>query len=112
MSLNWQWKDKCGELETDQGTLTLYQGNAYLIMLNEFEERGQQYYSLYGFFDDKVHMKRCLGLLPKEGYSDNLYDGHFKAIRLNKAKCIHWREIVAAFAEAFDEIRIEVFKDA
>ena len=45
MALQWNFKDKCGEAvlvqnnedKTREFTLNLYVGNAYLIMLSEYE---------------------------------------------------------------------------
>ena len=47
MALNWNWKDKCGELvvvqerngEPHEFTLSLYEGNALLIMLYEYKNK-------------------------------------------------------------------------
>lgn len=123
MALHWQWEDKCGEAtlvqmhegEDDQVfTLSLYPGNAYLIMLHEREENGQEVYSLWSFWADKQHMKNCLGLNKKEGFTSNQYAGPFQRItkiRLNKAKCRYFKDIVPALAQAFDELTIEIFTE-
>lgn len=59
MALRWAWENKIGELDIQQGehkfTLSLYQGNALLIMLHEREES----YTMYNFFADKTHFKNC-----------------------------------------------------
>lgn len=64
MSLNWQWNEKIGELEIAQEingemkdfTISLYTGNATLIMLHECDKR----WTMYNFFADKKHMMNCL----------------------------------------------------
>lgn len=131
MALNWYWENKCGEciiesntahidLENnevhDTCTLNLYEGNAYLIFIHEFEQDGKNMYNLWTFWSDKTHMKRCLGLDKnwKETYGKNIYkDGYsnIRKIRLNKAKCRHYKDIVTAMAQAFDQIEIEVYTD-
>lgn len=123
MALHWQWDEKCGEAtirqkESDGGeteyTVSLYTGNACLIMLYEREENGQEVYSLWSFWADKQHMKNCLGLNKKEGFTSNQYAGPFQRItkiRLNKAKCRYFKDIVPALAQAFDELTIEIFTE-
>ena len=124
MSLNWLWKDKCGEATLvqsikDRGdkefTLNLYEGNAFLIFIDEYEQDGRNMYSLWTFWADKIHMKRCLGLDKKwETYGKNMYEEGYQRItkiRLNKAKCSHYKDIVTAMAQAFDQIEIEVYTE-
>ena len=119
MALNWEWKNKCGELtlkqmneakESKEYTISLYQGNATLIMLHEYtDDRGQDVYDLFGFFCDKQHMKNCLGLAKGER---NLYDTPYQTItklRLDKAKNRYWKDIIAAFTQAFDTLTVEVY---
>lgn len=122
MALNWHWDEKCGEItllqqfageEATEYTINLYQGNAYLIMIHEFsDEGGTERYELFSFFNDKQHMKNCLGLNPKGGFTSNCFKNDCQRItrlRLNKAKHRHANDIVAAFATAFDDITIEVY---
>lgn len=118
MALNWNWSEKCGELTIVQQfaenekefTISLYQGNAYLIMLHEFEDGGKEFYDLYGFFNDKEHMRRCFGLGKKSENLHNIYDG-WKKIRINKAKYRYTKELVTAITEAFDNISIELYTE-
>lgn len=120
MALTWDWNGKCGELvlqqKNDSGewssyTLNLYQGNACLIMLHEYTDTndGKEKYELFGFFADKDHMRRCLGL-TKGDY--NMYHSEwqtFTTLTLDKAKNRYWKDIVSAFAQAFDTISIELY---
>lgn len=115
MALTWDWKSKCGEAIVKSGdrefTIDLYNGNAYLIFIHEFEEDGVEKYELYSFWADKTHAKRCLGL-EKDTY--NLYaEGHsvVTKFRINKAKCRKAAEIIGLIAKAFDEIDIEIYSD-
>lgn len=114
MSLNWQWNQKCGtatfydKLAEKEFTVNLYEGNAYLIFLNEW---GDGRYSLYSFWADKQHMNNCLGL--SKGYKDNIMNDYqvLTKIRLNKTHCHYIKEITTALVKAFDEISIEIFKE-
>ena len=123
MALHWSWSDNCGEItvrssfpgeEPQEHTVRLYDGNALLIMINEFkdEDTGENLYALYNFFADKQHMKNCLGLNKKNGYADNMFQTDHQTItkiRLDKSKCRGWKDIVTAFAQAFDDIVIELY---
>lgn len=119
MALNWNWEDKCGEItlrqihegeETKEYTINLYQGNATLIMIQEYTgDNGEDMYELFSFFADKQHMKNSLGLAKGEY---NIFNTPYQTITklcLNKAKNRHWKDIVAAFAAAFDKISIEIY---
>lgn len=124
MSLNWKWNEKIGELiveqerdgEAHEYTISLYEGNAFLIMLYEFtNEEGENLWNMWSFFTDKEHAKICLGLKKNgQGEKKNIYVGGFdtfKKIRLNKAKSRYWKDIVPMFAQAFDNIDIEIFTE-
>ena len=116
MALQWNFKDKCGEAvlvqnnedKTREFTLNLYVGNAYLIMLSEYEENGENMYSLYSFWADKKHMENCLGL--SKGY-DNIDTGYqtFSKFRLDMEKCRYWKQIAPAIKKAFPDIVIELY---
>ena len=118
MSLNWLWSEKCGEatmhdLRDDKDfTVVLYKGNAYLIMLNEWVEDGQEKYSMYSFWADKDHMKSMLGLDKKN--DENAYNTPYvrmTKIRLNKKKNPYTKQIVEALVKAFDKITIEIYEE-
>lgn len=122
MALHWEWSNKCGEITLEQNfdgewktfPISLYRGNAFLIMISEFEENGVEKYDLYGFFADKDHAKNCLGLNKKDGFTDNIYIKPYERwtkVRLNKAKYAHTKELVQMLAEAFDEITIEIYNE-
>lgn len=126
MSLNWEWKEKCGtitckEYREDFGawipfTITLYKGNAFLIMLHEYkdENTGEDMYNMYGFFADKEHAKNCLGLNKKQGYGNNIYQTdwrRFSKLRINKNKYPYTKDLVQMFVQAFDNITIEVVSE-
>lgn len=118
MALCWSWEDKCGEAIFKQGkkefSVNLYQGNAFLIFIYEYEEDGQKMYNLYNFFLSKQHMKNCLGMNKKEGFSKNIFNEGYdrlKLIRINKAKYSYTKELTQALIQAFDEIMIELYNE-
>lgn len=122
MALRWDWKEKCGEatLVQDFGRgleehkLALYTGNAFLIMLSEWtDDDGNDMYNMYSFWVDKYHMKNCLGLNKKEGYTENLYAGRDRIteIRLDKDRCKHLKDIVPALVQAFDNLKVEIYTE-
>jgi len=71
MALNWLWSEKCGEAtlkqEDKKFTLDLYTGNAFLIMLTNYEKNGDTYWDVFSFWVDEQHMKNMLGLNKKGG---------------------------------------------
>lgn len=110
MSLNWQWKeDKVGTWTEKQGdreyTYNLYSGNALLIMIAEWEEKGQDLYTVHGFFCDKDHMKNCLGL--NKDYKQNIYSDRLIKIELN-ADYRHTPFILQQLAKAKFDNPIEI----
>lgn len=118
MALNWLWNEKCGEVtfcgDNREYTVNLYVGNAYLIFINEYTEDGVDKYSLSDFWLDKSHMKNCLGLNKKGGYTENILNKEYKKlikIRLNKKKCKHFKDIITALIQAFDDITVEIYSE-
>lgn len=124
MALTWEWKEKCGEVIVEQETesgdwqqfpLSLYKGNAFLIMLAENDDDNT--YQMFGFFADKEHAKACLGVARSKSKHDNgrnLYDTpymRFVKLRLNKAKYPYAKELAAMFVQAFDNITIEIYSE-
>ena len=93
----------------------LYQGNAYLIFLNEWEEDGKNLYSLYSFWADKQHMKNCLGLTSKKNEESfnyfNTPECTLTTVRLNKRKCKYLKDIINALVSGFDNIKIEIYNE-
>ena len=122
MALYWDFKNKVGEAFIQQTlpdrpvkefTVNLYEGNAYLIFVNEYEENGKNMYSLYTFFADELHAKRCLGLDKEYGTENMFTSGYEKLVtlRINKAKYKKVNKLISLFTKAFDEITIEIYKE-
>jgi hypothetical protein len=112
MALNWDWNKKIGTIDIfnydEVRTYQLYQGNAFLIMLWEYEEDGKEMWQMHNFFIDKEHAKNCLGITKDY---NNIFDTErykIKAIRLNKGKYRYTKDLVDMLIKAFDEISIEI----
>lgn len=117
MALNWLWKDKCGEAtfrfwDGEERTVNLYEGNAFLIFVNEYKENDQNMYNVFSFFVDEAHAKRMLGLDKSEGTHNSFNTEREKLvkIRLNKNKCKAGK-IIALLVKAFDDLTIELYKE-
>lgn len=127
MALHWQWKDKCGEVvlvrtypdeKTEEFTVNIYQGNAFLIFLYEFVDKdtGKNMYNLFSFFNDEEHAKRCLGL-DKEYGNENIFDNGIDKLvrlRLDKSRFTYkkdFKKVLELFIKAFDELTIEFYKE-
>lgn len=121
MSVNWSWDGKCGEITVSQRVddrkgweeykVSVYNGNCLAVFLYEFIEDGEEKYNFWSFFSDKDHAKNCLGL--SKG-ANNIFDTPYQRItkiRLNKKKCRYFKDLVALFAQAFDNISIEVYTE-
>lgn len=115
MAVTWNWADKCGkatiysEIQKKEFTLNLYQGNAYLIFINEYKENGEDMYNVYSFFVDEKHAKRMLGL--EKGSTNAFKDCGvvLKSIEFNKDKCRNLSDIVGLFIRAFDNLNIGIY---
>lgn len=118
MALHWKWDEKIGEavfenfIDKKDYTVSLYEGNAFLIFIREFEENGKNMYCVDSFLVDYQHGRKCLGL--ERGFN-NLFSSQYtnlKKLRINKKKSHNWKKIIRLFTEAFDSIEIELFVDS
>ena len=118
MALQWNWEDKIGEAVVfnydKEVTYTLYDGNAFLIMLYEYtNDKGEEMWQMANFFADETHAKNCLGL--NKGYDrDNMFNHKsykLLKIRLNKNKYRYTKKLVDLLIKAFDNITIELYTD-
>ena len=119
MALYWDFKEKVGEVTVieprtnEEYTVNLFQGNAFLIFVNQYKADGKDMYSLYSFFADEDHAKNCLGL--KKGF-DNIFldnDGQsvIRKFRINKSKYRYSLKLISMLTKAFDNINIEVYSE-
>lgn len=115
MALTWKWDDKCGEItermETADGvqeyTFNMYDCNGLAMWLSEWEEKGEQWHALRGFFADEAHAKKCLGLT--KGYPDNIHNNWIK-VKLNVAYP-KMRKLANLLVKAFNDLKIELYKE-
>lgn len=114
MALTWDWNKKVGEAVVSQNgkeyTLNLYQGNALLIFLSEYEEDGKDMYSLWSFWADKEHARSCLGLSKKTDTSNmyTAYESQVVKFRLDKGMK-DFAYIISLIARAFENVAIEIY---
>lgn len=114
----YDFNDKSGEVLVRQGdhewTFDMYgedKSNVFLATvwkhpgLSDDEETE---YQLQWFFCDESHGKRMLGLTKNyDGKRDNCL-AEVKKITIYKNKCANWKKILNLFAQAFDELTIEI----
>ena len=90
--------------------LNLYEGNAFLIAVDEWEDGDRKMYNLAWFFNSEDHAKMCLGIAKKPG-AHNIFEGaQFKQLTLYRSNCRKWKKIVDMFTKAFPEIEIVIRK--
>lgn len=81
MALQWNWKDKMGKLTIRQKgkkyNVNIYSGNALAIFISEYEQNGEERYTLYNFFLDKKH---CDNIVKK---GKQLFTDEVVSIELN-----------------------------
>lgn len=91
MSLNWNWNEDVGTLEIEQTcdgekypfTISLFQGNAMLIMLWRWTEKdGTKMWNMYNFIADKDHLKNLQKNCPE------IFD-EWRTLTINRA---HYNE--------------------
>lgn len=119
MAIEWDWNRKIGTATLQQGEKTfeldLYQGNSFLIMINEWtDDEGTDKYELVSFFVRKDHAKNCLGLNKKGGYTENILDREWSKItkvRINKARYSYTKDLVTMLVQAFDNLIIEIYTE-
>lgn len=117
MALRWDFnEDRIGTISYDyyeRGLIkhNLYSGNALMIQCAEWEENGQELYTVQSFWADKEHLKNMLGL--NKGYN-NIYNEGYKNLKITLLRKYRGtKDIVNAFIKAkFDEnIQIEIVDD-
>ena len=114
MALHWKWDEKIGEanligVDGAEFTLSLYEGNALLIMLHENGEC----WNMYSFWADKDHMMNCLGLSKSCNGDGNMYDRdgqRITKITINPDKSHNWKVFLPAMVRAWDHLDIEIRK--
>ena len=115
MALEWDWKKKVGTMtifECDEEVeVSLYQGNAFLIMIYEYQEDGEDRWTMHNFLLDKQHAKNCLGL--SKGHNENLFNQdtyQIRKIHIDADKYRYTKELIDMLLKAFDNIEIKITK--
>ena len=112
MAYNWDWKCKSGEFYFNNYKYNFYQGNGFMIVLDEFRGKDEEddeekdMYRVVWFFVDKDHAKRCLGLA--KGTHD-MFEGNVEKIVIYKDNCSNWKDIVDMFTKTQPNIVIEIY---
>ncbi len=119
MALQWDWNRKSGTVTQVFGgreyTSNFYQGNALMIVTNEFVENGEERYTVIWFFTERDHAERCLGLQKcDDGTRCNMFEHEGTVTRLviYKEHCSKWQTLVDLFTKVFPEIVIELHAKA
>lgn len=118
MAYNWDFNYKGGEFTYNGKTYNFYQGNGFMIILDEFKmtkdrlrtvddtaEEGDECYRVMWFFIDKDHAKRCLGI-GKGNY--DMFEGLVEKITIYKNHCTNWKDIIDLFTKTQPNIVIEI----
>lgn len=115
MALEWRWENKVGTITIfnydREVEFSLYQGNAFLIMIYEYQEDGKDMYRMHNFFADKQHAKNCLGL--SKGHNENIFNQdayQIRKIHINADKYSYTKDLVDMLLKAFDNIEIRITK--
>lgn len=108
--LNCDFAKKMGILEYDGRVADIIWGNCLVVILYRKKNDPQtwdDYWTPPLFFNDEVHMKRCLGL--NKGY-DDIFEGIDLKLTLfrNKWDKTEFRKILNAFAQRKGNTTIEI----
>lgn len=123
MSVNWNWKDKVGELvfvrelngERIEGSQSIYLANCLFCTLQEFtDDEGNEKYNFCDFYLDKSHLKKCLGLMKNnDGNKVDVYKEmlgwELELVRITRLTK-ETKDIIECFANAGYKIEIELKK--
>lgn len=111
MSIRWDFNCPSGTVTmTDGQTFRWFTGNALMIVLNEWKENNEEYYSLNWFFADIDHAKNCLGI--SKGY-ENIFKSTgvgISEITISLEQCYEWKRFIPLLIKAFPDIVITLKK--
>lgn len=109
----YDFNDKSGEVLIKQGekefTLDMYdESKCNCFLATVWKHPKTDEHQLQWFFCDESHGKRMLGITKNySGERENCLT-EIKKITIFKNKCANWKKIINLFAQAFDEITIEI----
>ncbi len=111
-----KFENENGERETGKYTVSLYEGNAYMIFIYENDEDNT--YCLYSFFADKKHAEILLGLKKgNDGKKSNFFNVESErmvTLNINKSMFSTPKkaaEFIGLIVRAFDDIRINLYTE-
>lgn len=106
MALQWNFDQVSGTITYGGKTFRWFQGNARMIILNEFQENGKEMYNLDGFAFDDEHLKNMLGIT--KGHTNIYIDFGTPVTQLTvyRKYVTDWEKLIKIFIKAFPEIEI------
>ena len=114
MALRWDWKAKAGQVtiidrEKKEHTANWWEGNGLMIVLNEWDENGETYWSMGWFFVDEEHAKNCLGLTKDHTNMWTDEGSCISELTINRKYCYKWEKLVKIMIKAFPDIKISLY---
>ena len=110
MALRWDFTEKAGTVTEKcngkEATHNFYVGNAFMIVTHEFEEEGEERYTMLWFFIGEDHAKNCLGL--SKGHDNMFGNDGITRLTIYRDNCPNWKKIIDLFVKAFPKIAIEL----
>ena len=109
--LNCDFAKKMGKLEYDGKIADIVWGNCLFVAIYRKTEKVPESWDEYWcpplFFNDEIHMKRCLGLA--KGY-DDIFEGLDLKLTLYRSKWdkAEFRKVLNAFAQRKGNTTIEI----
>lgn len=111
----YDWKDMSGTVTIEQRgkeyVLSLYgEDKCNCFLATGFETKEE--YLLQWFFADESHGKRMLGLAKGADGTKVNYLSDVRKLTIYKSRCRNWKKIIGMFAQALDNLMIEIKEDA
>lgn len=108
MALQWKWDNQSGTVTLNGNTFSFYEGNALMIVLNEYKnDKGKDMYDLAWFFADKAHAKACLGL---EKDTTDMFEGNIEQLTIYRNHCSKWKNLIDLFLMSQPNITITILQ--
>ena len=109
MALCWDFTKKAGIVteklqDGSSASFNFYEGNALMIVTNEFTEDGVERYNMRWFFIGDDHAKNCLGIT--KGHENMFGPGGITSLSIYRDNCRQWKKLVDYFTRAFPGITI------
>ena len=107
MAIRWDFKEKCGQVVDHDGNVhNWYEGNALMVITNEWKEGDSELYSMWCFFADKDHLKNCCGLT--KGH-ENIFEGEeWQELTIDTKYCHYWKDIITMLMKVMPDCKITI----